>query len=161
MRPQPEYSLDDLLAEPRTVVPQLTRDDAVRLGEIALSVIREWERDLAVDVRVGDELAFRAQIGSTGQGNADIMARKIVTARHFGHSSLLARYKRDADPSVAEGLGDEYAFWGGAIPIFSPDDEIIGTISSSGEPDVVDHEAISEALRRWTSSADGAPAAAH
>ena len=39
--------------------------------------------------------------------------------------------------------------WGGCIPIFVGDD-IAATISSSGEPDVVDHAVIAEAVRRFT-----------
>jgi hypothetical protein len=49
-------------------VPSFTRDDAVKLGEIAVGVIREWDRNLAVDIHIGDELAYRAQLlGRTSQ----------------------------------------------------------------------------------------------
>jgi len=133
-------------------VPSFTRDDAVRLGEIAVGVIREWERNLAVDVHIGDELAYRAQLGTTGQKNADVIEGKILVAKKFGHSSLLARFKKDADPSVADGLDDRYKFWGGCIPIFVGT-ELVATISTSGEPDVVDHEAAAEALRRYLADA--------
>lgn len=146
--PEPSYTREQLAAQPRAEFDAFTRDDAVRLGEIAVAIIREWGVDLAVDVHIGDELAFRAQLGTTGQGNADIMARKRLVVQHFGHSSLLARLTRDEDPSVAAGLGEEYAFWGGSIPIFVGG-ELYGTISSSGEADVVDHEAIAEALARF------------
>ena len=148
---EPRYTLEQLLTEPRAAFDSFTRDDAVRLGEIAVKLIREWGVNLAVDVHIGDELAFRAQLGTTGQGNADIMGRKRLTVKHFGHSSLLARFKKDADPSVAAGLGDEYAFWGGSIPIFVGG-ELYGTLSSSGEADVVDHEVIAEALARFTAT---------
>jgi uncharacterized protein (UPF0303 family) len=58
--------------------------------------------------------------------------------------------KKDADPTVANGLGEEYKFWGGSIPIFV-EGELSGTISASGEEDVVDHETIAEALSRFAS----------
>jgi uncharacterized protein (UPF0303 family) len=153
-RPQPTYTLEQLENEPRVELPSFTRDDAVRLGEIAVAVIREWGRDLAVDVHIGDELAYRAQLGSTGQANADVIAGKRLVAKRFGHSSLLARLKRDADPSLAEGLDDSYKFWGGCIPIFAGD-ELVGTISTSGEPDTVDHEAAAEAVRRYVAEVAG------
>ncbi|WP_210481589.1 heme-binding protein [Naasia sp. SYSU D00948] len=148
-RPDPTYTIDQLENEPPVDLPQFTRDDSVRLGEIAIAVIREWELDLAVDIHIGDELAFRAQFGSTGQGNADTMAGKRLTALHFGHSSMLAGLEKEADPSVADGLDDRYKFWGGCIPIFVRG-ELAATISTSGEPnDRLDHAAAEEALRRF------------
>jgi len=146
---EPTYTLDQLAAEPRADFDSFSRDDAVRLGEIAVGIIRDWDVNLAIDVHIGDELAYRAQLGTTGQGNADVIAGKRLTVKHFGHSSLLARFKKEANPAVADGLGDEYKFWGGSIPIFVGG-ELYGTLSSSGEPDVVDHEVIRAALDRFT-----------
>jgi uncharacterized protein (UPF0303 family) len=147
-RPEPTYTIEQLENEPVANVTSFTRDDAARLGEIAVGVIREWERNLAVDVHIGDELAFRTQLGTTGQGNANVIEGKILVVKRFGHSSMLARLKKDADASIAEGFDDSYKFWGGSIPIFI-DGEIVGTISTSGEPDVVDHEAAIEAVSRY------------
>jgi uncharacterized protein (UPF0303 family) len=147
-RPEPTYTLELLENEPAGTVPSFTRDDAVRLGEIALEVIREWERNLAVDVHIGEELAFRAQTGTTGQGNADVIVGKRLVVTKFGTSSLLARFRKEADPSIADGLDDSYKFWGGCIPIFV-DGELVGTVATSGEPDVVDHETTAEAVRRY------------
>lgn len=146
--PEPVYTLEQLLAEEPVELASLERDDAVRLGETAVEVIREWGLNLAVEVHIGDELAYRAQLGTTGQGNADVIVGKRLVVAKFGHSSLLARFTKEADPSVAEGLGEEYKFWGGSIPLFV-NGQLAGTISSSGEPDVVDHETITEALRRY------------
>ncbi len=148
-RPQPEYTIEQLESEPAVDLPSFSRDDAVRLGEIAIGVIREWALDLAVDIHIGDELAFRAQFGSTGQDNADTIQGKRLTAKKFGHSSLLAGLKKKADPSVGEDLDDRYKFWGGCIPIFVRG-ELAATISTSGEPDDrIDHAAAEEALRRF------------
>jgi uncharacterized protein (UPF0303 family) len=147
-RPEPTYTFDQLENEPVANFPSFTRDDAARLGEIAVGVIREWGRNLAVDIYIGDELAYRAQLGSTGQGNADVIRGKILVVKKFGHSSLLGRFKKDADPSIADGLDDSYKFWGGCIPIFV-DGQMVGSVSTSGEPDVVDHEATIEAVRRY------------
>jgi uncharacterized protein (UPF0303 family) len=148
-RPQPDYTIDQLESEPRVELPSFTRDDAARLGEIAMGVIREWGLDLAVDIHIGDELAFRAQFGSTGQGNADTIEGKRLTAQQFGSSSMLAALRKKADPSVGEGLDDRYKFWGGCIPIFVGG-RLAATISTSGEPDDrIDHAAGEEALRRF------------
>ena len=148
--PEPTYTIEQLEDEPVADLPAFTRDDAVRLGEITVSVIREWERNLAVDIHIGDELAYRAQLGTTGQRNADVIQGKILVAKKFGHSSLLARLKKETDPSIADGLDDSYKFWGGCIPIFV-NGELVATIATSGEPDVVDHEAAAEAVKRYLS----------
>lgn len=153
MRSEAKYTLDALDNQPPIRVAAFTRNDAARLGEIAVRVINDWNLNLAVDIHIGEELAFRAQFGTTGQDNADVIEGKIRVVKRFGHSSLLARLKRDADPSVAEGLDDSYKFWGGSIPVFIGDD-LIGTISTSGEEDTVDHEAAEEALRRFVAAGD-------
>jgi uncharacterized protein (UPF0303 family) len=147
-RPEPTYTIEQLENAPVANFPSFTRDDAVKLGEIAVAVIREWDRNLAVDIHIGDELAYRAQLGTTGQGNANVVQGKILVMKKFGHSSLLARLKKEADPSIADGLDESYKFWGGVIPIFV-DGELVGSIGTSGEPDVVDHEAAAEAITRY------------
>jgi uncharacterized protein (UPF0303 family) len=147
-RPVPSYTLADVETEAVADVPAFTRDNAVRLGEIAVGVIREWERNLSVDVHIGEELAYRAQLGTTGQRNADVIQGKIRVVKKFGQSSLMAKLRKEADPSLAEGLDDTYKFFGGCIPLFV-DGEMVATIATSGEPDVVDHEATAEALRRY------------
>jgi uncharacterized protein (UPF0303 family) len=153
-RPEPEYTVASLEAEPVADFPSLTRDDAVRLGEIGIAVIREWERDLAIEVRVGAELAFRAQLGGTGQENADSIRYKVTTVTALGVSSLLARRRNEADPSYGADLGDDARLWGGCIPIFVGG-VLAGTVGTSGEPDVVDHEATAETVRRYLATLHG------
>jgi uncharacterized protein (UPF0303 family) len=147
-RPEPEYTIASLEAEPGAEFASLTRDDAVRLGETGISVIREWNRNLAIEVRVGAELAFRAQLGTTGEPNADAIAGKVATVTALGVSSLLARRRNEADPSYGADLTENARLWGGCIPIFV-DGSLAGTIATSGEPDVVDHEATAETVRRY------------
>lgn len=147
-RPQPEYTVASLEAEPRADFSSLTRDDAVRLGEVGIAVIREWDRDLTIEVRVGSELAFRAQLGTTGEENAAAISGKVATVIALGVSSLLARRRSEADPAYGADLGDGARLWGGCIPIFVGG-SLAGTVATSGEPDVVDHEATAETVRRY------------
>ncbi|WP_405926767.1 heme-binding protein [Streptomyces sp. NBC_00035] len=147
-RPNPTYTLEEIQKEPDRDFPRFVRDDATRLGEITVGIILEWGVNLCVDVHIGDELAYRAQLGTTGQFNADVIRRKILTVNKFGHSSLLARLKRDADPGFGSELPEEYVVAGGSIPIFV-DGVMTATISASGEEDALDHEVIAEALDRF------------
>jgi len=68
--------------------------------------------------------------------------------RADGVSSLLARRRHEADPTFGADLGDDARLWGGCIPIFV-DSVLAGTVAISGEPDVLDHEATAETVRRY------------
>lgn len=146
----PEYPLDRLLAEPRFDVPSFSTDDAVRLGVLGVEVIRERGLDLAVDIVLNGHLVFRAKTGSTGPGNDEWLAGKAAVARHYGVPSLLARRRLEAEGRTVadDGLDDSHRAHGGSIPILV-DGAVVGTITMSGEPDVVDHAAASEAVRRF------------
>jgi len=147
-QPLPIYTVETLEAEAVADFPSFTRDDATRLGEIAVAVIRERGLSLAVDIRIGDELAFRAQLGATGEENAESIAGKVLTVTALSQSSLLARRRQEADPTFGAELDESFKFWGGSIPIFV-DGVLAANIATSGEPDVVDHAASAEALTRY------------
>jgi len=100
-----------------------------------------------VDIHVGDELVFRAQLGETDHGNIPYIDGKRVVVKTFERSSLLVRLQSERDSRIAEELGTGQIIYGGCIPIFVAG-RIAGTITMSGESDLVDHEAAEEALRR-------------
>ena len=106
---------------------------------------------LSVDIVIGDYLAYRARLGTTGIGNDPWLAGKAAVARHFGDSSLLVKLRQEETGVPFTDLPldhDVLKAHGGSIPIFVAD-ELVATITMSGEPDVVDHEAASEAIRRY------------
>ncbi len=127
-------------------------DDAVRLGQIAVEVITERDLNLAVDIVLAGDLVFRAKLGSTGPGNDRWLAGKAAAALMFGESSMLVKLRHldagtpfDERDDVDHGVVKAY---GGAIPLKAAG-EIVGTITTSGEADAVDHEAAAEALTRY------------
>lgn len=148
MQLEPRYAIETLESEPRVEFETFSRDDAAQLGETAIALIRERGLSLAVDVHFGSELVFRVQLGRTGQSNSDFIAGKRLVVARFGCSSLLAKLKKEADPSIADGLGEEYKFWGGSVPLFVGG-ALFGTISASGEADIVDHQVVADALVRF------------
>ena len=115
------------------------------------------------------ELCYRTQIGTTSEHNGNVIKGKMVLAKHFGTSSMLATMMLQADPALmaefeeSEGLqrinpaeanfkGTASAplgakLFGGCVPVFVAG-EIVGFIGTSGEADVVDHEATNEGCRR-------------
>jgi len=150
----PDYTIHDLEEFMKHDFPSFTNDDAVDLGLTAVEVISEWELNLAVDIVIGDDLVFRAKLGQTGLGNDPWLAGKAAVARHFGEPSLLVRLRHEAAGEVFTDRDDidheTHKAHGGSIPIFVAG-ELVATITMSGEPDRIDHEAAAEAIRRYLS----------
>jgi hypothetical protein len=83
---------------PVTEIDSTAKDVAVRLGEIGVVVLRVWSDELAVEVRVGNELASRPLLDTTGPSNADGRAGKVATVTALGVSSC---WRADATKLVA------------------------------------------------------------
>ena len=148
----PVFTIADLEAEPRFEVDTFGRDDAVDLGLIGVEVIRELGANLAVRVVLHHEEVFVAKLGTTDSGNDPWLAGKAAVAERFGEPSLLVRRRHEADGTPFEDRADVdhdlLRAHGGAIPIFGAG-LLVGTITMSGEPDVVDHAASAETVRRF------------
>jgi uncharacterized protein (UPF0303 family) len=150
-RAVPEFTIAELEELNHLDFPALSNDEAVALGVIAVGVIREWDLNLAVDVVLGDDLVFRAKLKSTGLGNDPWLAGKAAVARQFGEPSLLVKARHLAAGTPFETLDydhDTLKAHGGSIPL-RVGGEVIGTITMSGEPDAIDHEAAAEAIHRY------------
>lgn len=149
--PLPTFTVAQLEAEGRVTLDHFTSEDAFELVTLAARITQEWGVSLSVDIVIGDYLAYRARLGTTGIGNDPWLAGKAAVARHFGDSSLLVKLRQEETGVPFTDLPldhDVLKAHGGSIPIFVAD-ELVATITMSGEPDVVDHEAASEAIRRY------------
>jgi uncharacterized protein (UPF0303 family) len=148
----PEYSVADLEREPVFDLPVFTNDDAVDLGLAALEVIDERELNLAVRVVLRDDVVFQAKLGTSGPSNDAWLAGKHAVAMRFGEPSLLVRLRHEQAGTRFEDRTDvDHALLrahGGSIPLFVGG-ELVGSITTSGEPDVVDHSTATEAVRRY------------
>ncbi len=147
----PEFSIEDLEPLTRIDVGFFGTDDALDLGLSAVEIITERELNLAVDIVLRGYLVFRVRLGSTGRDNDSWLQGKAAVALHFEEPSLLVRRRLEASGQSLADLGldpELYKAHGGSIPIRASG-EIVGTITVSGEPDVVDHEVAAEALRRF------------
>jgi uncharacterized protein (UPF0303 family) len=95
---------------------------------------------------------FVAKLGTTGAGNDPWLAGKAAVAERFGEPSLLVRRRHEAAGTPFDERTDidheVMRAHGGSIPIFASG-EPVGTITMSGEPDAIDHEACAEAVRRF------------
>jgi uncharacterized protein (UPF0303 family) len=147
----PVFSISDLTALTGLDVDTFDADDAVELGIIGVGVIRERHANLCVQVVVGNDVAFRANLGTTGPKNDEWLAGKAAVARHFNEPSLLVKLRNQEAGTTLEDQGldfETYRPHGGSMPIRLAG-TVVGTITMSGEPDVVDHSAVSETVRRY------------
>jgi uncharacterized protein (UPF0303 family) len=152
MTKPPDPSIDEIEADESLAFPAMSNDMAVDLGGVAVATIRELGLDLAVEIQLRGDVVFRAKLGSTGPGNDPWLQRKAAAALQFGSSSLLARLRvkegtlspDDMDTEALEGM----ALHGGSLPL-RVDGDLVGTITMSGEPDVIDHQTVVTAVRRY------------
>jgi uncharacterized protein (UPF0303 family) len=147
----PDYTVADLERWNAVEFPRLTYDDAVELGLSAVEVVREWRLSLAVDIVLGEDLVFRAKFGSTGPDNDSWLAGKAAVATRFGEPSLLVKARHLAAGTEFTDLDldhDRFKAHGGSIPL-RVNGVIVGTLTTSGEPDAVDHEVAAEAIDRY------------
>jgi uncharacterized protein (UPF0303 family) len=151
----PVFTAADVDAQPTIDVPSFDNDDAVHLGLFAVEVIRERDLNLAVRVVLRGDLVFQAKLKTTGAGNDPWLAGKAAVVEKFGEPSLLVKLRhQEAGTPFEERTDVDHEVLkahGGSIPI-RVDGVIVGTITTSGEPDVVDHATSAEAVRRYLES---------
>jgi len=147
----PEFSIDDLEPLARLDFGIFTNEDAVDLGLCAVEIITERDLNLAVDILLDGYLVFRARLGTTGPDNDPWLAGKAAVATHFEEPSLLVRRRHEAAGQTVADFGldpDVFRAHGGSVPLRAGG-RVVGTITVSGEPDVVDHEVASDAIRQF------------
>jgi len=148
----PAFTAADVEAQPSIDLPEFTNDDAVGLGLIAVEVIRERGLNLAVRIVLRGDTVFQAKLASTGPGNDPWLAGKAAVVEKFGEPSLLVKLRhQEAGTPFEERTDvdhDALKAHGGSMPI-RVNGDVVGTITTSGEPDVVDHATTAEAVRRY------------
>lgn len=147
----PEFTIEELEEVARIDLGIFGNEEAVDLGLCAVEVITERGLNLAVDVVVRGDLAFRARLGTTGPDNDAWLQGKAAVTLHFEEASLLVRRRLEASGQTVADAGldpDTHRAYGGSIPIRAGG-EVVGTLTVSGEPDIVDHSVAVEALRRF------------
>ncbi|MEO6115406.1 MAG: heme-binding protein [Pseudolysinimonas sp.] len=148
----PVFTAADVAAQPTIDLPSFSNDDAVDLGLIAVELIREQNLSLAVRIVLRDDVVFQAKLKKTGTGNDPWLAGKAAVVEHFGEPSLLVKLRhQEAGTPFEERTDVDHDLLkahGGSMPI-RVNGEIVGTITTSGEPDVVDHAATAEAVQRY------------
>lgn len=124
-------------------------NDAWRLGTAAADIVVENGYSLAVQIVLAGRTVFKATFNGVNQDTEAWLVGKAAVALHFGVSSRLVRLRSDVDPTILAGLDEDlYRAHGGAVPIRVVDRGVVGTITTSGEVDTVDHEVAIQAISR-------------
>jgi len=151
----PIFTAADVEAQPTIDLPSFDNDDAVDLGLIAVQVIREQNVSLALRIVLRGDVAFQAKLKATGPGNDPWLAGKAAVVDRFGEPSLLVKLRHQEAGSPFEERTDVdheiMKAHGGSSPI-RVNGELVGSITTSGEPDVVDHAVTAESVRRYLAS---------
>jgi len=148
----PERLMRVVESQPQIDVPSFDRDDAIELGRITVDIITAISANLAVEIVLGGEAVFSARLGKTGPQNDPWLAGKAAAAAWGQEPSIMARLRAEAaGAEFVDGPRDGFADvrgHGGCVPI-RVDGRIVGTLTTSGEPDLVDHAVAAAAMRRW------------
>lgn len=148
----PVYTVEDLEREEPFDLDSFENDDALDLGLAAVEVIDERGLDLAVRIVLRDDIVFQAKLGGSGPKNDPWLAGKHAVVMRFGEASLLVRRRHEQAGTPFEERTDvdhdAFKAHGGSIPL-RVRGEVVGSITTSGEPDVVDHATSAEAIRRY------------
>jgi uncharacterized protein (UPF0303 family) len=148
----PTFTAADVEAQPTIDLPSFDNDDAVDLGLIAVQVIREQNVSLAVRILLRGDVVFQAKLKSTGAGNDPWLEGKAAVVERFGEPSLLVKLRHQEAGTTFEERTDvdhgALKAHGGSSPI-RVNGELVGSITTSGEPDVVDHAVTAESVRRY------------
>jgi uncharacterized protein (UPF0303 family) len=150
------FSSKQLLDEEQILkLPSLTNNDAIEIGQIAITLGSQRKLPIAIEVRISDWIVFHASLEGSKPENDWWINRKVAVVMLNHHSTMFERVsaeERGVDWHKENGVTDEtHAIHGGAIPLIT-DEGFKGILIISGLPQVEDHllavEVLTEFLAR-------------
>jgi uncharacterized protein (UPF0303 family) len=150
------FSSKNLLGEEQILkLPSLTNEDAIEIGQIAVTLGSQRKLPIAIEVRIGEWIVFHASLDGSKPKNDWWINRKAAVVMLNKHSTLFERVFAEecgVDWYKENGVTDEtHAIHGGAIPLLT-DEGFRGILIISGLPQVEDHllavEVLTEFLAR-------------
>ena len=150
------FSSKQLLDEEQILkLPSLTNNDAIEIGQIAVTLGNQRKLPIAIEVRISDWIVFHASLEGSKPENDWWINRKVSVVVLNQHSTMFERVsaeERGADWHKENGVTNEtHAIHGGALPLIT-DEGFRGILIISGLPQVEDHllavEVLTEFLAR-------------
>lgn len=143
---------DLVVQERQVIVARFTAEDAWTLGNRMRQSAVVARMPVAIEITIAREPVFFTRLPKASEDNRHWAERKRRVVERFHHSSLYMRLlaqEEGYDFHQRYGLSpDQFAAFGGAVPIFQTDGNLIGTATVSGLPDVEDHDFVVEHLMR-------------
>jgi uncharacterized protein (UPF0303 family) len=150
------FSSKQLLDEEQILkLPSLSNNDAIEIGQIAVTLGKQRKLPIAIEVRIDEWIVFHASIEGSKPENDWWINRKVAVVMLNQHSTMFERVsaeERGVDWHKENGVMDEtHAIHGGALPLIT-DEGFKGILIISGLPQVEDHllavEVLTEFLAR-------------
>jgi uncharacterized protein (UPF0303 family) len=150
------FSSKQLLDEEKILkLPPLTNNDAIEIGQIAVTLGSQRKLPIAIEVRIGGWIVFHASLEGSKPENDWWISRKVAVVMLNQHSTMFERIsaeERGVDWHQENGVMDEtHAIHGGALPL-KTEEGFKGILIISGLPQVEDHllaiEVLTEFLAR-------------
>ena len=150
------FSSKQLLNEEQILkLPSLTNNDAIEIGQIAVTLGSQRKVPIAIEVRIDDWIVFHASLEGSKPENDWWINRKVAVVMLNQHSTMFERVsaeERGVDWHKENGITDEtHAIHGGALPLIT-NEGFKGILIISGLPQVEDHllavEVLTEFLAR-------------
>jgi uncharacterized protein (UPF0303 family) len=136
-------------------LPSLTNNDAIEIGQIAVTLGSQRNLPIAIEIRIGEWIVFHASLEGSKPENDWWINRKASVVMLSKHSTMFERVsaeERGVDWHKENDVTDEtHAIHGGALPLITKDG-FKGILIISGLPQVEDHllavEVLTEFLAR-------------
>ena len=136
-------------------LPSLTNNDAIEIGQIAVTLGSQRNLPIAIEIRIGKWIVFHASLEGSKPENDWWINRKASVVMLNKHSTMFERVsaeERGVDWHKENDVTDEtHAVHGGALPLITKDG-FKGILIISGLPQVEDHllavEVLTEFLAR-------------
>jgi uncharacterized protein (UPF0303 family) len=150
------FSSKQLLDEEQILkLPSLSNNDAIEIGQIAVTFGSQRKLPIAIEVRISEWIVFHASLEGSKPENDWWINRKVAVVILNQHSTMFERVsaeERGVDWHIENRVTDEtHAIHGGAIPLLT-DEGFKGILIISGLPQVEDHllavEVLTEFLAR-------------
>jgi len=150
------FSSKQLLDEEQILkLPSLTNNDAIEIGQIAVTLGSQRKLPIAIEVRISEWIVFHASLEGAKPENDRWINRKVAVVMLNHHSTMFERVsaeERGVDWHKENGVADEtHAIHGGALPLIT-EEGFKGILTISGLPQVEDHllavEVLTEFLAR-------------
>jgi uncharacterized protein (UPF0303 family) len=150
------FSSKQLLDEEQILkLPSLSNNDAIEIGQIAVTLGSQRKLPIAIEVRISEWIVFHASLEGSKPENDWWINRKVAVVMLNQHSTMFERVsaeERGVDWHKENGVTDEtHAIHGGALPLIT-EEGFKGILIISGLPQVEDHllavEVLTEFLAR-------------